>query len=76
MMLTKDRRRRLDALGFVWDVVAQKWEEGFNSLKKYKDREGNCRIPTNHIEDEYRLGAWVSGLRNKKENLLEDRRRR
>ena len=45
--LTEDRRRRLDELGFVWDPLKDQWEEGFLSLKKFKEREGHYRVSGN-----------------------------
>ena len=73
--LSETRRQRLDALGFVWDEVAQKWEENFNALKKFKEREGHCRVPHNHFEDEYSIGQWVTSLRSRMIELSEERRR-
>ena len=75
-MLTEDRRRRLDELGFVWDPITQQWEEGFSALLKFKGREGNCLISAKHLEDGYRLGQWVSRQRTNKEKLSEEQRRR
>ena len=74
--LDEDRQRRLDELGFVWDPLTAQWEEGFSALKKFYAREGHCRVSRPHLEDGYRLGAWVGAQRTKKENLSEERRRR
>jgi hypothetical protein len=74
--LSHDRRARLDALGFVWDPVAEQWEEGFKHLEAFKAREDHCRVPTFHREGEFRLGSWVSNQRSKCEELTEDRRNR
>ena len=35
--LSPERRRRLDELGFVWDVRDQRWEEGFTRLQTYRE---------------------------------------
>ncbi len=40
-----ERRQRLDALGFVWDPRAARWEKGFGFLKRYRQRKGHCRVP-------------------------------
>jgi len=71
-----DRRRRLDALGFVWDVLTTKWEEGFRNLTVYRQREGHCRIPQNHCEQGYRLGQWVTNQRTDKDTMPPERRQR
>ena len=54
-----ERRRQLDELGFVWDPLEANWEEGFRYLKRYQEREGNCRAPNNRKENEFRLGQWM-----------------
>ena len=74
--LSDDRIRRLDELGFVWDALTEKWEEGFSALSKYKEREDHCRVPGNHLESHYRLGQWVSKQRSSADKLTEDRRMR
>jgi len=38
-----ERKRRLDAIGFVWDWVNHRWEQGFTALLKFKRREGPGR---------------------------------
>ena len=30
--LSVDRKRRLDAIGFVWDWIDYRWEQGFTAL--------------------------------------------
>jgi Helicase associated domain len=39
--MSKDRRQRLDELGFVWDQLEVDWGRGF----RYKERVGDCRVP-------------------------------
>jgi succinate dehydrogenase flavin-adding protein (antitoxin of CptAB toxin-antitoxin module) len=75
--LSADRIKRLNSLGFVWDPFTEQWEEGFSSLKSFKAREGHCRVPSIHKEDDgYRLGQWVGVQRNVKDRLSEDRMER
>ena len=31
----------------------------FNLLLKFKEREGHCRVPRTHKEDEENLGNWL-----------------
>ncbi len=63
-------------LGFVWDPLEADWEEGFSYLKRYKERVGDCRVPTLHKEDGFSLGHWVVTQRKSKELLTQQRRRR
>merc|ERR1712238_563139 len=64
--LNADQIKRLDEIGVVWDVQKQQWENFFNLLVKYKDREGHCNIPQSHEEDGQNLGAWLSTQRKLK----------
>lgn len=62
--LELDRAERLEAVpGWVWDVAAFEWEQGFAALQRYGDREGHVRVPVEHVEDDLRLGQWVRSHR-------------
>jgi superfamily II DNA or RNA helicase len=75
--LSQERRKRLDELGFVWDLREAAWEDGFYHLKLYKEREGHCNVPVHHKEEDgFALGQWVNNQRARKDNLTEKRRRR
>ena len=71
--LTPERIERLEALGFVWDPFKERWEEGFDKLQAFKEREGHCSVPDKHKEGEYPLGTWVSRQRVKKDKLTPER---
>ena len=71
--LSPERVSLLNKLGFIWDPLAQQWEESLAALLKYRKREGHCRVPQNHIEGEIRLGAWVSQRRYKKNQMPRER---
>ncbi len=64
--LTDEKRKRLDELGFIWDALETRWEQGFRHLKSYVQREGHCRVPYEHCESGFRLGSWVSNQRGNK----------
>jgi len=74
--LSRDRIRRLDAIGFVWDPHHEQWEEGFDYLLQFKEREGHCRVPARMSEGGYPLGRWVGTQRSEKEKLSSDRIKR
>ena len=72
--LTEGRRIRLNEIGFIWDPLEDQWEEGFLSLKKFREREGHCSVPTRHMEGGTNLYSWVSKQRAGAEKLTEGRR--
>jgi len=73
-----ERRQRLDALGFVWDMLAVQWEEGFRYLERYRKDNGDALVPKTYRDPAsgYRLGQWVSVQRKDKETLSPERRQR
>jgi Fe2+ transport system protein FeoA len=72
-----ERRRQLDELGFVWDPLEARWEEGFSHLKIYRDREGDCLVPRTHKEEDgFKLGSWVGVQRVNKDKMPPERRQR
>jgi DNA-binding TFAR19-related protein (PDSD5 family) len=74
--LSPQRRQRLEEIGFVWDLRAQQWEEGFALLKQFNKREGHCRVPQGYKEGAYRLGGWIREQRANKDTLSPERRQR
>jgi hypothetical protein len=54
----------------------QAWQRGFSALKKFKRREGHCRVPRFHLEGKYRLGQWVAVQRYSKDILAPKRKAR
>jgi uncharacterized membrane protein len=68
---------RLEKLGIVWNTFSQQWDEKYNLLLQYKQREGNCRVPQKHRENNENLGAWLNKQRQiKKKGKLDDERLR
>jgi hypothetical protein len=69
-------RKRLDAIGFVWDVLETRWEEGFAALMTFKAREGHCNVPAHHIEGTFKLGQWIGVQRQRRDTMCAERRKR
>jgi hypothetical protein len=59
--------RRMRRLGHE-----EAWERGFGALKKFKAREGHCRVRQSHLEGTFKLGQWVSVQRHFKD-IIADR---
>ena len=49
---------------------------GDNSIIVLHQREGHCRVPRSHREQNFRLGQWVSAQRQGKDIVSPDRRQR
>ena len=49
--------------GWVWNPWAADWEEGFEYLSHFVEREGHSRVPARQLEDGYGLGRWVNKQR-------------
>jgi superfamily II DNA or RNA helicase len=74
--LKRDQLKRLNSLGFCWDLLADRWEEHFEALRRFHKREGNCRVPASHQEDGCTLGSWVCSQRGKKRSLAPEQLKR
>ena len=79
--LTCDQRNRLNALGFDWEMLAQRnarvWNEKFTALKDFRRIYGHCRVPVTTVDPELqpwaeKLGSWVKTQRSKKQRRILD----
>jgi hypothetical protein len=60
-LLSKERQRRLEALGLDWrmsDSAGPRWERCFLKLLEFRRRFGHCHVPAEWAED-INLGRWV-----------------
>ncbi|MEQ1933721.1 MAG: helicase associated domain-containing protein, partial [Fimbriimonadaceae bacterium] len=62
-ILTAERIRLLDVIGFEWAPRDSVWDEGFNKLLAYKAAHGNVDVSKHQNTD---LGTWVSVQRKAK----------
>ncbi|MGN7780481.1 Helicase associated domain protein [Mycolicibacterium sp. 22603] len=59
--LEQHRVQRLEEVpGWTWDARDETWEDGFLRLGNYVAAQGNSRVPTSFVDDEFKLGQWVS----------------
>jgi hypothetical protein len=72
--LNPERLAMLEALGFVWDALDDRFLRHLDALRCFVRREGHGRVPRDHIEGDYRLGVWVSSIRAKRDALTSNRR--
>lgn len=63
--LSAERTKHLERVsGWAWDARIDAWEEGFNSLQTFVQREGHARIGATHREGHFELGSWVRNQRS------------
>ena len=75
--ISPERKARLDALGFIWDALTHKWEEGYQHLEAYVSEHGDCKVPLRYQSaDGFRLGIWVNKQRQKQNRLSPERKAR
>ena len=74
--VSDERGAMLESLkGWKWDLLDDQWELGFQNLKEYAAKHGNCSVPSKLIlSNGYRLGGWVTRQRAGKGELTEWRR--
>ncbi|OQK17582.1 hypothetical protein AU255_06845 [Methyloprofundus sedimenti] len=72
--LTDEQLSRLESLeGWVWDVSAFQWEEGFSRLEQYVQQKGYARVPSNYkTSDGYKLGGWVNNQKTVRKSLTNE----
>eukprot|EP00547_Thalassionema_nitzschioides_P008666 CAMPEP_0194228792 /NCGR_PEP_ID=MMETSP0156-20130528/43555_1 /TAXON_ID=33649 /ORGANISM="Thalassionema nitzschioides, Strain L26-B" /LENGTH=450 /DNA_ID=CAMNT_0038961313 /DNA_START=65 /DNA_END=1418 /DNA_ORIENTATION=+ len=70
------RISRLEEVGVVWYQCDEKWNNMFGMLKQFKEREGHCNVPSNHIEEGKKLGIWLNSQRKlRKEGTLDTQKK-
>jgi superfamily II DNA or RNA helicase len=73
--LSPERVAQLEALPrWSWTVSDDTWDEKYEALCAFADREGHARVPQRHVENATKLGTWVSDQREKRDKLTPERR--
>ena len=75
--LSKGQVEILDSIGFQWDALTSKWEQGYNALVEFKKKEGHCLVPAKMANSTgLKLGVWVGHQRRQKSTLDPDKKTR
>lgn len=76
--LSNERIRKLENIGFVWDLYEHLWEESFQTLLKFKEEHGHLIVPEDYITNEKSLGYWARAQRQayKNKSLSQEKTKR
>ena len=65
-ILTEEMIERLNAIGMIWDVNSNNWQNAYEELCDYHKKYGNLDIVARYVSPSgFALGRWVSNLRGK-----------
>ncbi|ABM69340.1 DEAD/DEAH box helicase [Prochlorococcus marinus] len=67
--LSQEKIKKLNDMGFIWDILSYEWNEKITLLKKFKEKHGHTKVP----QKEPIFGLWVSTLRRRKNDLPSER---
>lgn len=58
--LPEEKKLRLEELGLVWNIYADRWNRGYNYARSYRKGGGTIPIPKTFVTgDGYPLGEWM-----------------
>ena len=62
--LSEAKVKKLEGLGFVWNVFDHQWQQGFDRLVDYKSVHGDVNVPQGYVTDDgHNLGVWANNQR-------------
>lgn len=79
--LSEERKKQLDSIGMRWNLVGDRWQEGFEKAREYLAMLNGAKWRTNYVSpDGFKTGEWLRsqirayntrGLPERKIKLLE-----
>jgi superfamily II DNA or RNA helicase len=67
--LDPERERRLEELGWIPDLFAAQWEEGYSYFREFAEQNGDANVPARYeTADGFALGKWVNHQRTAWDN--------
>ena len=69
--LTDERKKMLEDIGMIWDVLDYQWEQNFQSAYKYYLEHRHLDIPSTYVDENgIKLGSWLGWLRQGRSGKL------
>ena len=72
--LTPSRIKQLDALGFVWNVSAERWDKKYKELQAFYKEHGHSNVSKKYNKSS-ELSLWVSNMRRRSHCLSKEQLR-
>ena len=60
--------------GWSWEPHEDRWQQTYELVQQFGDREGHTRVPDRYIEDGVNLGSWVLTQRMTRDKLSAERK--
>lgn len=68
------RANRLSLLpGWVWSVHDYQWQHATDLLRNFVKREGHTAVPQKHVEDGFKLGLWLTNVRQRRHKISDSK---
>ena len=68
--LEQDRIKKLEEIGFVWELLEESFNQGFEETLRYKKQHGTANAPASYkTPDGFNLGSWQSNQRKNLETV-------
>ena len=72
-VVTPERKAKLDSIGMIWNPLSEQWERNYLEAMHYYNEHGDLYTDLKYItETGFKLGYWISHLRQKREDLTEE----
>ena len=69
-VVTPEKKAKLDSIGMIWSLHSEQWERNYLEAMHYYNEHGDLYVDLRYMtESGFKLGYWVSRLRQKKEDM-------
>ena len=72
-VVTPEKKAKLDSIGMIWSLHSEQWERNYLEAMHYYNEHGSLYMDIKYMtESGFKLGYWVSHLRQKKDELSDE----